>query len=472
MERFECIVCRSRYDISSDFIVCPKCKNTLTITYDYSIIKSSDLINHEVKSLWRYKRILPSVDSNCIVSLGEGCTYLHEANNLASSLGLKCRVYLKDETVNPTGSFLDRGVSIAVSYALCKGYDGLVTVSTGNLGASVSAYSAKSGLKSIIYLPSDIDMGKLYQTMIFGADIEVISDLSVGYEKAYNLLSKGYYPILPNNPFFLEGLKTIGYEICEDREWKAPDAIIVPMGHGGAIFAIWKSFKEMKELGLIDKIPRMIGVQIRGVSPIVDYILGEKREIEEAYVSDISISNPLNLEGAVLAIRKSGGLALRVEYNDVMKAIGIIAKNEGIYVEAAAAATVTALINIHDQFADQEVVCILTGLGLKDPLATRELTRSIRLKLGIYEEIEHRRIGRTKVIILEAINKGYNYGYSIWKFIKDLGVDIRLPTIYQHLSELERMGLIKVVTTKGVGRLSTIYTLTKRGIKILQYFRG
>lgn len=469
---FECIICKSRYDLSTDFISCPRCRGTLTITYDYSKIRLKEVINHKVRTLWRYKEVLPPINDDYIVSLGEGGTYLSIANNLTDKFGYKSKIYLKDETTNPTGSFLDRGVSVAISHALYRGYRGVTTVSTGNLGASISAYSAKSLLESVIFLPNDIDMGKLYQTMIFGGNIKVVSELSKGYEAVMKLFDKGYYPILPNNPYFLDGLKTIGYEICEDLNWDPPDAVIVPMGHGGAIFAIWKSFKEMKYLGLINKLPKMIGVQIKGTSPIVDHILGEEQEGEAAYVSDISIKNPLNLEAAALAIRESGGIALRVEYDEVMRAIDAVAKYEGIYIEAAAGATIAALKHIRKYFTEGEkIVCILTGLGLKDPYATRELTRNIRLKLGIYEEIEPRKIGKTKMLILEAIKKGYNYGYSIWKFLGSVGINLRLPTIYQHLSELERMGLIKVSVTKGVGRPSTIYSLTRKGIRILHFFK-
>lgn len=467
-----CSLCCAEYDLFNDYITCPNCKGSLLIKYDEYPKSTSSLTDPMERGQWIFKSVLPSIPDEYIVSLGEGGTYLHNAENLIDVYKYDGKILLKDETTNPTGSFVDRGVSLAISYAKYRGYKGVVSVSTGNLGASVSAYSSKAGLNSLIYLPSNIDMGKLYQTLIFGGKVEIINTLDDGYRRINDIVNRGYYPIISNTPLYLEGLKTIGYEIVKDLGWKSPDILIVPMGHGGCISMIWKAFNEMKIMGIIRKIPVFIGVQVKGVTPIVNKFMGIEEAVEGGeIISDISVENPLNINLALMALKESSGTALKVNYNDVVKGVELLAKKEGIYVETAAASTIAALSIVTSEYRGKMIVCILTGMGLKDPLITRELTKNIRAELGIYEEIETRSVGKTKLIILEAINKGNIYGYAIWKYLLDRGIKIKLPTVYQHLSELDRMGLIHVVGKKGIIKPKTVYELTKKGMKMLDLIR-
>ncbi|PCN50937.1 threonine synthase [Candidatus Geothermarchaeota archaeon ex4572_27] len=428
------------------------------------------LIDPSMRSMWRFRAVLPF--GKAPLTMGEGGTPMHKARRLDRHLGVKAKIYLKNETMNPTGSFLDRGVSAALTHALSEGYERVALVSTGNLGASAAAYSARAGIKALIFIPSSVDMGKLYQTLVFGPDVRVVDDLESAYAEVERLAGEGYYPLLPNNPYFLEGVKTIGYEIAEAMGWRSPDAVVVPMGHGGTIFAVWKAFVELEEAGIIDGVPRMIGVQLRGASPIADRILGQDNARPNGVISDIAVRNPLNRDLAVMAIRRSGGTAVRVDYESVIRAVRAVAELEGIYVEAAAASTVAALSAMGGELDGCRVVCVLTGMGLKDPVVSRELTRAARYRLGLLEEPEAVYVGRTKLRILRAIAEGHDYGYAIWRRLGEVGVRIRLPTVYQHLSELARMGLIREAGREGLGRPTVRYMLTDKGRRMLEYLGG
>ena len=460
-----CSLCKRDFDVKHDLLECPYCNETLFFEYEDEY-KRGLYFDKEDKSIWRFN-LLP-INRKCKVSLGEGYTYMHIARNISKYLKYEGEIYLKDETLNPTGSFVDRGVSIAISSIKCRGYKIVSTISPGNIGASLAAYSSKAGIKAKIYIPSEIERGKLYQVLIYGGETHVIRDIDEGIQYILRMWNENsIYPLLPNNPYYLEGIKTISYEIAEDLNMNIPDVIIVPMGSGGLIYAIWKGFKELHRLELIDKLPRMIGVQVEGASPIVDMILGESIE-KSIEVPELTLSKPLNKILAIEAIKESRGYAIRVEYDKVIQDLRRIANYEGIFVEIAAATTITALEKVLDLINPESILCILTGHGLKDPVTVRELVRNIIRELDV-DVFEKRGVGRTKIRILEAILKGETYGYSIWKYLNSRGIKIRLPTVYQHLNELDKMGLIKLVSKRGLGRQMAIYKLTEKGEKLLRY---
>ena len=459
-----CSICEEKYNVEEDIINCPRCKAPLIFEYDLNEY-SKNFIDHEVKSIWRYN-ILPKEKD--LISLGEGNTYLHKSKSLSEELGYEGELFLKDESTNPTGSFVDRGIAVAVSHAANKNYHTVATVSPGNIGASLAAYASKAGLNSLIYTPLNIESGKLYQILMYNGQVYPVQDIERGIEEALDRADKDTYLILPNNPYYLEGVKTIAYEISEDLNWDSPDMVIVPMGNGGLIFSVWKGFLELKKLGFIDRLPKMVGVQFRGASPIVDRLTGEVSEAMSIAAPELSIPNPLNMNLALTAIKDSGGYGIRVEYQDAVNALRLLSEKEGLFVELAAASTIPAVKHILDHTMPRKIVCILTGHGLKDPATIRELTRSIRERLGL-DSGERRVIGRTKIEILRAIKDGNSYGYAIWKYLGRKGIAIKLPTVYQHLSELERMGLIKTISKSGLKRQTTIYGLTTRGRDALRY---
>ncbi len=459
----ECSVCKRRYPIRYDYFRCPICRSTLVVRYEDIEYREGLFLNGS-KGVWRY-RLIP-VGYKYAISLGEGSTYLQKADRLAREIGVSCELYLKNEAMNPTGSFIDRGVSVAISYAYYNGFKKVSTLSPGNLGASIAAYASKAGMESRIFIPSNIESGKLYQILMYGGNVYMVQNIESELDRVLSSINEGYYPILPNNPLYLEGVKTIAYEIAEDLNWRSPDAVVTPMGSGGLIYSIWKGFNELYKLGYIDRLPKMIGVQIKGITPIVDRILGSDDYEETTHVPELSQKIPLNMILAVNAIKDSGGYAYRVEYRDAIKSLLKVARYEGILIEIAAAATLAVLDEL-EEMGFNSIVCILTGAGLKDPNTARELTKEVRRKLGVIEE-GYIRVGRTKFKILEAIDKGYNYGYSIWKYLLKQGVEIKLPTIYQHLNELEKMGYIQVVSKTGLTRQTTLYTLTSKGKRILK----
>lgn len=464
--KLKCSVCGREYDADNVLLECPYCRGNLIFKYDDEAKYGENIILEKLYSIWRYN-ILP-LNWEEGVSMGEGMTPLNKASNLSTAIGFKGNLLLKNEAMNPTGSFIDRGVSVTISHALLKGYERVVTASPGNLGASLSAYAAKAGMKTLIYIPHNIESGKLYQILMYKGDVVRVKNLEEGVEKARKLFDDKYYPVFPNNPYYFEGVKTIAYEVIERLGWRSPDLVITPMGSGALIYSIYKGFKEALDMGIVDNIPRLVGVQVRGSSMIVDRLLGETQDDYGESIPELSLKSPLNMNLAIKAIKDTGGTALKISYEEAVKGLEMLSEKEGILVEIAAASTIAGLSGVITEYDVDTVVCILTGEGLKDPVTVRELTNKVRRGIGIgYGEIS--RIGRTKLRILRAVEDGYNYGYVVWKHLGREGVKITLPTVYQHLLELEKMRLIKLVSKIGLTKEKSIYRLTRRGREVLRY---
>lgn len=464
--KLKCSLCGDVF--SDDYISCPKCNSTLLFEYESHDYREG-LLNprfRNTSSIWRFN-LLPRIDYKCIVSLGEGGTYIHKSVNLPKYFDFNGEIYLKDESRNPTGSFIDRGVSIIISHVKCRGYNEVSVISPGNLGVSVSAYSSYAGIKSHIYIPLTIEKGKLYQILMYGGETYLVRDIREGLYKILRLWDENrVYPILPNNPYYMEGIKTIAYEIAESIGIKSTDGIVVPMGSGSLIYSLWKGFKELYELGYIKELPKLFGVQIRGASPIVDAILGSE-EYRDEYIPELFYIEPLNKHLAIKAIEESGGYAFKIEYSEVLNSLKDVTRLEGIFMEIASAASIASIRYVLNKFSVERIIAIVTGHGLKDPATVREIMYTLISKLGVERGLV-KGLGRTKILILQAISSGYDYGYSIWKYLSLHGVKIRLPTVYQHLKELEVAGLIHISTKGGVGREVTRYRLTREGYKILK----
>ena len=462
--KYYCIFCNIEYEVDEERFKCEACNQPLIIKYDQ--YREKGFVKNTSRTIWRFG-YLPHSHSS-VVSLGEGLTFLHRAIGLEKYLGIEEKIFLKDESRNPTGSFVDRGVSVAVSHSLKLGVREVVTVSPGNLGASVAAYAAKAHLKSTVYLSKYVEMGKLYQILMHGGYIELYDNMSVTVDKVYQkYLRGGAYPILSDHPYYIEGIKTISYELYMDLGGDVPEFVVVPMGNGALIFSIWKGFWELEKMGLIEHIPRLVGVQFKGSSRIIDELYGRTERGFLRSAPELSIDEPLNLRHAVYAIKDSGGFGIAIDVSEATESLRILSFHEGLIVELAAASTITALKEIVNHYTPESIVCILTGYGLKDPATFRELTKSARRRLGI-ESVQRSAIGRTKLGILKAIEDGYNYGYGIMKYLKSRNINISMPTIYQHLSELEEMGLIRVAASMGIGRKRIIYKLTERGVSVLR----
>ncbi len=315
----------------------------------------------------RYGKFLPVTEKTPNLSLNEGSTPLIPLVNLSEELGV--RVYAKYEGANPTGSFKDRGMVLAVAKALEEGSRAIICASTGNTSASAAAYAARAKLKAIVLIPEGkIALGKLAQAMIYGA---IVLQVKGNFDKCLEMVKEvaQKYPItIVNsiNPYRLEGQKTAAFEVVDDLG-DAPDYHFIPVGNAGNIYAYWKGYKEYYQCGLAKKLPKMMGFQAEGAAPIVR---GRPVENPETVATAIRIGNPANWEKAVLARDESGGDIDMVSDEEILRAQKLLAQKEGIFCEPASAASIAGLLKKHKQgiFKGGEVVvCTLTGNGLKDP---------------------------------------------------------------------------------------------------------
>ncbi|MCD6443293.1 MAG: threonine synthase [Thermotogae bacterium] len=318
--------------------------------------------------LERYRDFLPITSRTPLITLHEGNTPLIRVENFEKYLGLKnVRIYLKYEGMNPTGSFKDRGMVMAIAKALEKGARYTICASTGNTAASAAAYSARTGLKSVVLIPEGkIALGKLAQAMIYGAKVVQINGNFDRCLELVRYLSENYDFELVNsiNPYRIEGQKTAAFEIV-DELGRAPDYHFIPVGNAGNITSYWKGYKEYREAGKMSNLPRMMGFQAEGAAPIVK---GHVVEKPETVATAIRIGNPASWKKAEQAKDESGGVIDTVSDDEILKAQRLIASLEGIFCEPASAASIAGIIKYRDVFKDGDViVATLTGHGLKDP---------------------------------------------------------------------------------------------------------
>jgi threonine synthase len=317
----------------------------------------------------RYKAYLPVTDDTPVITLGEGNTPLIKASNLKENAGLDLDIYFKFEGLNPTASFKDRGMTMAISKAVESGAKAVICASTGNTSASAAAYAARAGIKSFVIIPEGkIAFGKLSQALIHNA---VVIQTTGNFDTALSIvkdLVKRYPMTLVNsiNPYRLEGQKTGAFEVC-NQLGSVPDFHVLPVGNAGNITAYWRGYKEYKKAGRIASLPKMLGFQAAGASPIVQ---GKKVKNPETIATAIRIGNPASWEGAVNARDESGGLIDAVSDEEIVSAYKLIASSEGIFCEPASAATVAGILKLNAKGyfeKGQTLVCTLTGHGLKDP---------------------------------------------------------------------------------------------------------
>jgi len=317
----------------------------------------------------KYKKYLPVNKKTPVITLNEGNTPLIYAAHLSGIMGKGFEVYLKYEGLNPTGSFKDRGMTMAISKACEEKATAVICASTGNTSASAAAYAARAGIKCVVLIPSGaIALGKLSQALIHGA---VVLAVDGNFDDALKLVRdiSDKYPItLVNslNPYRIEGQKTASFEICDALGY-APDYQVLPVGNAGNITAYWKGYKEYKKAGKIKSLPKMLGFQAEGAAPIV-----RKHPVEkpETIATAIRIGNPASWKGAVAAADESGGLIDMVSDDQIIAAYKLLAQDEGVFAEPASAASIAGLLKLaKNKFFKKpgKVVCILTGHGLKDP---------------------------------------------------------------------------------------------------------
>ncbi len=318
----------------------------------------------------RYRAFLPITAATPDLSLGEGFTPLVRLGRIGASLGL-ANLYAKVEGQNPTGSFKDRGMVVAVSKAIEAGATALICASTGNTSASAAAYGAAAGLEVVVILPrGQIAAGKLLQAQVTGARVVAVEgNFDQALRVVRELADSASHPIaLVNsvNPHRLEGQKTAAFEVCDDLG-RAPDILAIPVGNAGNISAYWAGFGDYRSAGLVSSLPRMFGFQAEGAAPIV---LGHRVEAPDTIATAIRIGDPASWTKAVAARDESGGLIEAVSDAQILAAWRDLAQLEGVFCEPSSAASLAgisrlAAANRIDR--DATIVCVLTGSGLKDP---------------------------------------------------------------------------------------------------------
>lgn len=373
-----CPRCQKRFALSQLLNLCP-CGSPLLVRYDLTTARAQfrpSLLSGRIASLWRYREVLPLQHDDNLVSLGEGFTPLLEAKTLAREVGLK-RVWIKDEAQNPTGSFKDRGLCLAITMAKELGVKKVAIPSAGNAGGSLSAYAARAGIEAHVFMPRDTPIANQIEARQYGAKLTLVDGLinDCGRLIAEKKSAEGWFDLSTlKEPYRVEGKKTMGYEIAEQLNWNLPDVIIYPTGGGTGLIGMWKAFQEMEELGWIgSKRPRMVSVQASGCAPIVRaFDAGQKSA--EPWENAQTIASGLRVPAAVAdflmlrALRESSGTALSVSDDAMLAEIPRVGRTEGIFFCPEGAACVAALRRLAENRwikPGEEVVIFNTASGLK-----------------------------------------------------------------------------------------------------------
>jgi threonine synthase len=381
LTHLECSGCGEEYDAERLQTVCRHCGKVLFARYDLDRARSSltrDGLTGRVASLWRYAELLPVRDSRNRISLGEGWTPLLAARRLGGAVDCP-RLLVKDEGVNPTGSFKARGMSVAVSRALELGARALATPSAGNAGSAMSAYAACAGLASFVFMPEDAPAANQSLAMAYGANLFRVRGLisDCGRVVRRESANRDWFDLSTlREPYRAEGKKTMGFELAEQLDWRLPDVIVYPTGGGTGIVGMWKAFDELEQLGWIgSRRPRMISVQSAGCAPIVR-AFQEGKDSAEPWPNASTVAAGLRVPAAIgdylilRALRESGGTAVAVADEEIVKAVELVARREGLFVSTEAGATIAGLrrlILAGEIDPGSEIVLFLTGSGLLNP---------------------------------------------------------------------------------------------------------
>ena len=397
--QLECVACGRRYEPAPDLYVCPDCgiKGILDVQYDYDALRGrltrEFFRNNTDWSQWRYADLLPLSRPDAARHLHVGWTPVYRAERLGAYLGFP-NLYIKDEGRNPTGSFKDRASAVGVARALEAGARVVACSSTGNAASSLAGFSAAAGLPAYIFVPAAAPEAKVTQLLVYGAQVFLVEGT---YDEAYHLCNDAcrrfgwYNRNCAINPYLIEGKKTAGWEIAEQFGWDPPDWIVMAVGDGCSIAGVWKAFVEAKLLGLIDRSPRMAGVQAQGARALVDAFEtgGPVAPGRAATLADsIAVGEPRNAAKALNAVRASQGTMTAVSDDDIVAAIHELARFSGVFTEPAGAAAYAGfkkLLAAGVIDPEERVLVLATGNGLKDVKSARAgapAARSIRPDLA------------------------------------------------------------------------------------------
>lgn len=347
--------------------------------YDLESIKAAvdtSVFKEREPGMWRYHELLPVSDNKFRISLGEGFTPLRKVDTLAGKLGLG-NLYIKDESLNPTGSFKARGISAAISAALERGASEFAIPSAGNAAGALAAYAAEAGVSAHVFMPEDTPMAFKLECEYYGAEMELIDGLitDCGHIIQERKEKEGWYEVSTlKEPYRLEGKKTMGYELAEQCNWELPDVIIYPTGGGTGLIGMWKAFDEMEELGWIgSKRPRMVSVQTEGCAPIVKAFRNNMKSAEpwqnaSTVVSGLRVPSAIGDFLILEALYESGGTAVAVSDEELIAYSKLMAEHTGIFPAPEGGATLAALIKLKERQwvkGDEKIVLFNTGSGFK-----------------------------------------------------------------------------------------------------------
>ena len=375
----ECAACGRKHEAAMLHNLCTACGKPLFARYDLERAGRTlnpDSLRTRRADMWRYREVMPVASDENIVTLGEGWTPLLHAARLGASLGTK-QLFIKDESLNPTGSFKARGMSAAVSMARELGVTKVAAPSAGNAGGALAAYAARAGMEAHIFMPRDTPRANIVECERLGAHVTLVDGLitDCGAEVARRKDSEGWFDVSTlKEPYRAEGKKTLGYELAEQLDWSLPDVIVYPTGGGTGLVGMWKAFDEMEQLGWIDsRRPRMISVQAKGCAPIVRaFEKGER--FADMFENAATVASGLRVPKAIGdflildAVRASGGTALSVSDEALVEAVAEIGAHEGVFCAPEGGACLPALkILLERNLADRSdrIVLFNTGSGVK-----------------------------------------------------------------------------------------------------------
>ena len=395
---FQCLECARAFGVNEIKYVCPECGGNLDVRYDYERINQhfskASLAADRNFTIWRYRALLPMKDTSPVPPLNVGWTPLYDATRLADEFGVR-QVLVKDDGRNPTASFKDRPSALAVVKAQEASATVATTASSGNAGAALAGMCASVGMKSVIFVPATTPAAKVAQLQIYGATVVLVEG---SYEQACELCLAaserfGWYQRTTGyNAFTAEGKKTAALEIAEQLNWQVPDRVIVGVGDGNIIGGLWKGFCDLQQLGWIDRIPKLTGVQAAGAAPLVAAVNGDGviRPVEGKTIADgINVGDPRDGTRALRAMRNTDGGAVAVSDEEIIAAIPRLARTTGVFAEPGAAAAFAGFVKLREQGviqSDERVVLISTGSGLKDiNTARRAVGEPLRIQPDITE---------------------------------------------------------------------------------------
>ena len=396
----KCVLCGREHEPSAERYICDTCGLDGTLDVLYNINETKKNITKDSLSLcrdmsmWRYRDILPVLNDANMPDLAVGWTPLYENKRLASKYGVK-KLYIKDDGRNPTASLKDRASAVGVAKAMDFGQKVVACASTGNAASSLSGFAAVSGLESYIFVPEKAPAAKVTQLLVYGANVVLVKgDYADAFDLATAAIDKfGWYNRnCAINPYLVEGKKTCAMEIAEQLHWEVPDRVFISVGDGCCIGGLYKGFRDLLELGLIDRMPKITGVQAEGSCPIYKAIMENSERVNfgpaDTIADSISVGAPRNWAKALRAIRKSGGTAVTVSDNEILSAIPELARSSGVFGEPAG---VTGFAGFRKMALageigrDETIAVVVTGNGLKDIESAK---RSVGQALSCAPDIE------------------------------------------------------------------------------------